>query len=132
MRSAGWLRLARRVPLREAIIPSQKGSTPTPSAEMTPMPVIATRRISTSGRRRALGEYLAQRLDYLADTLHLLYDLIRNADVEFILEREHEVDAVERINSEVLKCRAGGDVRGVEVLLLRDEPDDLALELRAG
>jgi hypothetical protein len=95
------------VPLRAAIISSQKGSTPTPSAEMTPMPVIATRRISTSGRRRALGQYLAQRLDYLADTLHLLYDLIRNADIEFVFECEDEVDAVERVDPEVLNVDPG-------------------------
>ena len=95
LRSDGSLMLTRRVPLRDAINPSQKGPRPTPIAETTPIPVMATRRISTSGRRRALGEHFAQRLDYLADTLHLLYDLIGNADVEFVFEREHQVDAVE-------------------------------------
>src|SRR5262245_2051441 len=102
-RTAGSLRLTRRDPLREAINPSQKGPRPTPIAETTPIPVMATRRISRSGRRHALGQHLAQRLDDLADTLHLLDYLIGNADVEFIFEGEDEVDAIERVDSEFLK-----------------------------
>src|SRR5215468_4523837 len=132
LRTAGSPRLTRREPLREAISPSQKAPRPTPIAETTPIPVMATRRISRSGRRRAPGEHLAQRLDYLANTLHLLDDLIRNADVELVFKREHEIDPIERVYSHLLKRRFGIDPRGVELLFLRDEPDDFAFELRAG
>src|SRR6185369_5928804 len=128
----GSLRLTRREPLRAAINPSQNAPRPTPIEETTPIPVMATRRISRSGRRRALGEYLAQRLDYLANTLHLLDDLIRNADIELVFECEHEIDAVERIDPHLLKCRLGGDCRGLELLFLRDEPDNFAFKLRTG
>src|SRR5215468_6061540 len=132
LRTAGSPRLTRREPLREAISPSQKAPRPTPIAETTPIPVMATRRISRSGRRRAPGQYLAQRLDYLANTLHLLDDLIRNADIELVFEREHEIDAVERIYPHLLKRRFGGDDRGVELLFLSNEPDNSAFKLRTG
>src|SRR5258705_938463 len=103
LRRPGSPMLMRRDPLREAINPSQQATRPTPIAETTPMPVMATRRISRSGRRRALGQYLAQRLDDLADTLHLLNYLIRNTDVEFVFERKDEVDAIERVDPELLE-----------------------------
>src|SRR4029079_13552798 len=132
LRTAGSLRLTRRDPLRAAINPSQKAPRPTPMAETTPMPVMATRRISRSGRRRALGQDLAQRLDDLADTLHLLNYLIGDADIEFVFEREDEVDSVERIDAELLERRGGGNRRGGQFLLLGDEADHFAFELRAG
>src|SRR5262245_49019348 len=130
--SPGSPRLTRREALREAISPSQKAPRPTPIAETTPIPVMATRRISRSGRRHALGQHLAQRLDHLADALHLLDYLIGNADVELVLEREHEVDAIERIDPELLECGGGSDGRRIELLLLGDERDYFALEVRSG
>src|SRR6476646_651033 len=116
LRTVGSPMLTRRDPLREAIRPSQKAPRPTPKAETTPMPVMATRRISRSGRRRALGQDLAQRLDDLADTLHLLNYLIGNADIEFVFEREDQVDSVERIDAELLERRAGGNRGRVQFL----------------
>jgi hypothetical protein len=87
-----------------------------------------------SGRRRggALGEHLAQGVHDLPDALHLLYDLVGDADVEFVFEREDEIDAVERVDAELFERRGLGDSGRVDLLFLGDDPDDRLLEGRIG
>ena len=54
-------------------------------------------------------------------TLFIFVDLVRDADVEFVFEREDEIDPVERVDAELFERRGLAD-RPVDLLFLGDDP----------
>src|SRR5262245_27455976 len=123
----------RRTPLLPAATPDHRAGTPTPSAEMAPTPVTATRLTTElSGCARpsgALGDELADAVDDFSDGLHRQCGLIGNENLERILDREHEIGGVERVESELLERTRRRDRRRIELFLLRDGFDDLAFDI---
>ena len=80
-----------------------------PRPEITPIPVTTTRRSAILGSER--NRFLAAAAFHqLANTLYgimhgadILGLVIRNIDVEFVFERKQNIDAVERVDTELLK-----------------------------
>src|SRR5215208_5979168 len=117
----------RRTPLRPASAWSQNASTPTPSAEMAPMPVIATRLIS--GGSGALGSEAAQTVDDLADGLHRIGGAVGDGHAERVFEGEEEIGGVERVDAEIAERALARNRRGIQLLFSRDDRDDLTFDL---
>src|SRR3954469_18622727 len=102
-------------PLSPATSRRHVGSTPQPSGVTMPRPVITTRRISppawTTPRRpgprarpasRASGSVLLEELDRVADRHDRLGGIVRDLDVELLLERHHELHGVEAVGAKVV------------------------------
>src|SRR6516225_8636690 len=84
-----------------------------PSAEIAPMPVIATRRIllasgsvsrAESRTRPGLSRYKpGHALDHLPHSAHFAHLVIRDIDIEFVFEREQDLDRVHGIDIQLLE-----------------------------
>ena len=103
------------MPERPACSACQNSPLLWPSAEMTPRPVTATRRACQALSRRLsplavrLGSprELRDAVDHIANRTQILRGIVRNIDIEFALHREKDVDAVQRIDAELLKGAVG-------------------------
>src|SRR6266849_3247149 len=112
-------------PERPAIRPSQVLRTSVPRGVTNPRPVIATRRVM-----RSFPHLLVQVLQRLSHGSQLLGFLVRNIDVEFLLEGHYQLHRVEAIRAQVLhEARFGGELVALDPKLLDDDVFDLLLEL---
>src|SRR2546425_715970 len=132
--AAAWTRYAdgsncaiRLMPLRPPTSPSQNACTPTPRADTAPRPVTATRRTSVGLGARC--EQSAETVDDLSHAPHRRCDLVRHHDPEVVLESEEKIGGVERVDAEPLERRVERHGRRVQLLLTRDEVDDLAFDV---
>src|SRR5438067_9260870 len=101
-RRDGSKRVMRVIPGVPASALSQASWTLLPRGQTMPRPV------TTTLRRLTYGLSLGVRLDVidgLLDGGDLLGFLVRNLGLEFLLERHHELDGVERIGAEVVDER---------------------------
>src|SRR5271165_6132201 len=86
-------------------------------AEITPKPVTATRRgmfrarLGASCRLVPLAalQQLGDSVDHVAHRAQALRGFVRNIDVEFGFDSEENIDAIERVDSELLKGAVSGD-----------------------
>src|SRR5713226_9458917 len=112
-------------PERPAIRPSQVLRTSVPRGVTNPRPVIATRRVM-----RSFPHLLVQVLQRLSHGSQLLGFLVRNIDVEFLLEGHYQLHRVEAIRAQVLhEARFGGELVALDPQLLDDDVFDLLFEL---
>src|SRR2546425_8179319 len=94
----------------------QNSVTSLPRGVSAPMPVTTTRRGSTALR------VVLDVLDRVADGHDLLGVLVRDLDVEMLLEGHDELHRVERVGSQVFdELRRGGDVVLLHPELLHDD-----------
>src|SRR4029453_14960739 len=82
-------------------------STPVPSAVMSPVPVMTTRRFDMGGDlapapRPALLLVRVYLVGGLPDGLYVLGLLVGNLDLELLLHRHHQLDDVQAVRSEIL------------------------------
>src|SRR5262249_4802805 len=114
-----------RTPLVPAVSAAQFASVPMPSDDTRPMPVTTTRRVLVMDTLfLGLGVGLDV-LDGLLDPRDLLGVLVGDLDTEFLLERHHELDGVERVGAKVV--HEGGIRRHfffVDAHLLHDDALD--------
>src|SRR5581483_2942063 len=95
----------------------QNSSTVLPTGVSAPSPVTTTRGVSTIGLRVVLDV-----LDHVADGHDLLRVLVRNLDVEVLLQGHDELHGVERVGAEVFdELRVGIDVVLFHAELLDDD-----------
>src|SRR5579864_315793 len=90
-----------------------------PRAEMAPMPVVTARRIRLLFLRLRAGRLRYQffdALDHLPDAADLLGLLVGNRDVELVFQREQDIDAVHRIDAQLLERAVDGDFFGADPL----------------
>src|SRR5688572_9650147 len=100
------------MPLRPASSASQVSRVPTPSGLTRPTPVRATRRKvsvrgmegrgGARGRSVAPGGVLLDVVYRLAHAADLLRVLVGDLDVEFLFERHHQLDDVERVGAQAV------------------------------
>src|SRR5580658_6607412 len=90
-----------------------------PSAEMTPMPVTATRRgivrgLGSGAGRRLIPltalEQLCDSVDHVANRAQALRGLVRNIDVEFAFDGEEDIDPIQRVDAELRERAVGSDL----------------------
>src|SRR5258705_321881 len=81
---------------------SQKPTRSRPGPERTPAPL-------TPNLRSDAGSQFLHAGGHLPDSPNRLRSFIWNADVEFVLQRKQDVDAIERIDLQLLKCAVCGD-----------------------
>ena len=85
-----------------------------PSAEMTPMPVTATRRGMLGADRRLISlaafEQLGDSVDHVAHRAQALRGVVGDIDVEFAFDGEKDIDPIQRVDAELLKGAVGGDL----------------------
>src|SRR5688572_13540084 len=93
MPSVGNL-VSKPIPLRPARRPSQNVVTSLPSGVTTPSPVMTTRCLGTFVRLDVL--------DGVAHGLDFLGGVVRDAEVERVLDLHHELDGVEAVGPEVV------------------------------
>src|ERR1700719_4639213 len=82
-----------------------------PRAEMAPMPVMTTRRIRLLFLRlcaRRLRYQLLDAFDHFPYAADLLCLLVWYRDVELVFQREQDIDAVHRIDAQLLKRAIDG------------------------
>src|SRR5213596_3192041 len=104
------------IPDLPCVSADQNSSTVLPTGVSAPSPVTTTRRGST-----ILGVVLDV-LDGVADGRDLLGVLVRDLDVEVLLEGHDELHRVERVGSQVFdELRRGGDVVLLNPELLHDD-----------
>src|SRR5262245_34256906 len=113
----------RAIPLRPAWRPSQNVAASLPSGVTTPSPVMTTRCLGTFVRLDVL--------DGVADGLDLLGGVVRDAQVEGVLDLHHELDGVETVGAEVVdEARLARDLLLRHVELAGDDGDDLLFDFR--
>src|SRR5229473_4365882 len=112
-------------PERPATRPSQVLCTSVPRGVTNPRPVIATRRVM-----RLFPHLFVEVLQRLSHRTQLLGFLVRNVDVEFLLEGHNQLHRVEAVRAQVLhEARFGGQFVALDPQLLDDDVLDLLLEL---
>src|SRR6266581_3707815 len=112
-------------PERPATRPSQVLWTSVPRGVTNPRPVIATRRLM-----RLFPHLLVKVLQRLSHRPQLLGFLVRDVDVEFLLEGHYQLHGVEAVRAQVLhEARFGGEFVALDPQLLDDDVFHLLLEL---
>src|SRR5881296_1981257 len=112
-------------PERPATRPSQVLCTSVPRGVTNPRPVIATRRVM-----RLFPHLLVKVLQRLSHRTQLFGFLVRDVDVEFLLEGHYQLHRVEAVRAQVLhEARNGGQLVALDAQLLDDDVFDLLLEL---
>src|SRR6266550_2360476 len=112
-------------PERPASRPSQVLGTSVPRGVTNPRPVIATRRVM-----RLLPHLLVKVLQRLSHRPQLLGLLVRDVDVELLLEGHYQLYRVEAVRAQVLhEACIGGELVALDPQLLDDDVLDLLLEL---
>src|SRR3954463_7352677 len=99
----------RRMPERPSARERRKSSTEFPSGETTPAPVIATRRAAIacrSGLARG-GQGRGDVALEVGERLDAFQVLVGDADTEFFLDLEHELDEAERVDADRVERRGG-------------------------
>src|SRR5258706_5156833 len=94
------------MPLRPSRSACQKVGTSWPRAQITPMPVMATRRISGRSARAARGQG-THALNHFAHAANRLRLLVGDGYVERALDLEQNIHAVERVNAQLLEGALG-------------------------
>src|SRR5690348_1220770 len=98
------------MPLSPRRMASHADWTVLPTGDTTPSPVTTTRRLLTRFLSRlqagsGLAATLVDIVDRLVDRRDLLGVLVRNLDLELLLEGHHQLDRVERVGSQVIHER---------------------------
>src|SRR5687768_2967375 len=86
----------------------QAVATPIPTGEMMPRPVMTALRLAKGIPCAGTGDLLEVGLDVFGSLLHggdFLGLLVRNFAFEFLFQRHHEFDRVERVRAEVIHER---------------------------
>src|SRR5262249_27103272 len=92
-----------RMPLVPSVNAAQFASVPMPSDDIRAMAVTNTRRVLVMDAILLLGLGVGlDVLDGFLDARDLLGVLVGNLDAEFLFERHHELDGVERVGAEVV------------------------------
>src|SRR3954471_2256328 len=127
-RREGSKRVMRVIPEVPASALPHASWTALPRGQTTPRPVTTTLRRLTEGGLR-LGVRLDE-VDGLLDGGDLLRLLVRNLGLEFLFERHHELDGVERVGAEVVDERGLVlDLRLVHAQLLGNDFLDCLLDV---
>src|ERR1051325_288183 len=122
---AGSKRVMGPAPERPASRPSQVLWTSVPSGVTSPRPVIATRRAI-----RLLPHLVVQVLQRLPHRAELLGFFVGDVDVEFLLERHHQLHGVEAVRAQVFhEARVGRQLVALDAQLFDDDVLDLLFEL---
>src|SRR6266550_239492 len=112
-------------PERPASRPSHVLWTFVPNGVTSPRPVIATRRAI-----RLFPHFLVQVLQRLSHGAQFLGFLVGDVDVEFLLERHHQLHGVEAVRPQVFhEARVGRQFVALDAQLLDDDVLDLLFEL---
>src|SRR6266545_5972832 len=122
---AGSKRVIGPAPERPLTRASQVLWTFVPTGVTNPRPVIATRRFLT------LFPHLdVQVLERLPDRAKLLGFLVRDVDVEFLLEGHDELDRIEAVRAQIFhEARVGRELVALDSQFFDDDVFDLLLEL---
>ena len=116
------------MPQRPAWSDCQNSPASRPRAEMTPTPVTATRCGIVSGDGGLVSLSTLQKLrdtvDHVAHGSQILSSIIGNIDIKFAFHREQDVDAVQRIDAELLEGAVGGDLLLGKMLGCGDDGPD--------
>src|SRR5215211_2104669 len=109
------------VPASSAV---QVESTSVPTGVTSPRPVTTTR------CAKLLSDLLVEIIHGIADGPKLLGVLVRDIDVEFLLERHDQLDGVEAVGAEVLhETRLAGELLALDAELLDDDILDLLFDV---
>src|SRR5690606_33402887 len=109
------------VPARRFV---QVSSTVSPNGVTSPRPVMTTRRLTSR------AQLVVEVLQGVPDRAELLRLLVRDVDVELLLERHDELDGVERVRAEILhEGRLGGELLALDAQFLDDDVLDLLLDV---
>src|ERR1051326_1038532 len=90
------------IPDRPAQRFSQNAAVSRPSAETAPIPVITMRRAMLSSAVRLLRQKLFYAVNRLAHCANLLGCLIRNLNIELVLQGKKDVHSIERVDAQLL------------------------------
>src|SRR5574342_321229 len=102
----------------------QVDSTSVPTGVTSPMPVTTTR------CGKLLPDLLVEVVHGVADGAELLGILVRDIDVEFLLERHDELDGVQAVRAEVLhEAGLAGELLALDAQLLDDDVLDLLFDV---
>src|SRR4051812_23756428 len=91
------------MPERPAESASQKDATSGPSAEMAPTPVITTRRLDRNCRATSAFHQLLHSFGHLAYSADGAGCVIGDVDVELILKREQNINAIQGVDLQLLE-----------------------------
>src|SRR6476469_36089 len=108
---------------------SQNSAEVWPRAQTTPRPVTATRFIPGLSSAHFLLDKLPDALDRILHASHVLHSVIRNADVELGLQGEHDVDAIERIDFQILERLFLVHRLHRDLLRVRNHPNHTSLKV---
>src|SRR5512132_150847 len=107
-------------PERPASSALQVDSTSFPTGVTSPRPVTTTR------CAKLFSDLLVEVVHGIAHGAKLLGVLVRNVDVELLLERHHQLDRVETVSAQVLhEARARGQLLALDAQLFDDDVLDL-------
>src|SRR6266511_2373280 len=110
-------------PDRPSSKPAQIESTSVPTGVTSPRPVTTTRWV------KLFPNLLMQVIHGIADRAQLLGFLVRDVDVELLLEGHDEIDSVEAVGAEVLhEAGVGGELFPLDPQLLDDDVLDLLFD----
>src|SRR5436309_16106760 len=124
------------MPLRPSSNASQFSRVPMPSGLTSPTPVMTTRRsivvhLCPGSLETWLRLLVGGDIGHgVLDRLDLLGVLVADLELEFLFERHHQLDLVERVGAQTInEGGCGGHFVLVDAQLLDDDPLDLLLDI---
>src|SRR5918994_2595020 len=102
------------MPLRPLRIASHAAGTVLPTGETMPSPVTTTRRLLNQLCPSDFGPALVDVVDGLMHRRDLLRIFVRDLDLEFLFERHHQLDRIQRVCTQVVD--EGGIARDLFLL----------------